>query len=345
MTPLSQQKEASSQKVSTPRTIGIVGLGAWGAALALYCDRIGHNVIAWHREGPHRDSIQKTRSFSVGKVLQQSIPDTLSITAEITECAHCDITIVALPASAWREVLPKLAKATLVVSATKGLEKSSRLTPLTFAHQTLGIARQRLCVLSGPSFATDLVHGTPISLVSASSSESNARIVAESLSSEAVRIYTSHDTLGVELGGILKNIISIAVGICDTLGYGPSTRAALVTRGLAEMMRIAAAWGADSQTLTGLSGLGDLVMTATDNQSRNRSIGLLLGEGKSLSEAITTLGATAEGVYSASLVLELAKTQGIEAPIVNLVVEVLNGALKPDELAHLLMTRPLKDEG
>lgn len=345
MTPLAQQRRVLSPRPTTPRSIGVVGLGAWGSALALYCNRIGHNVTAWHRQSPHTEGIHKTGALSIGKTLRQQVPETLAITTDIKECAKCDITIVALPASAWGEVLPKLTHATVIVSATKGLEKSSRTTPLTFAKQTVGISDEKLCVLSGPSFASDLVHGTPISLVSASSSESNAKSVAESLSSETVRIYTSHDTLGVELGGILKNIISIAVGICDSLGYGPSTRAALVTRGLSEMMRIATAWGADSQTLTGLSGLGDLVMTATDNQSRNRSIGLLLGEGKSLSEAITTLGATAEGVYSAPLVLEFAKTHGIEVPIVNLVVEVLNGTLKPDELAHLLMTRPLKNEG
>lgn len=345
MTPLAQQRQASSPNVSTPRSIGVVGLGSWGSALALYCNRLGHKVTAWHREGPHVETIHKTGSLTIGKTLRQPLPETLSITTDLTECANCDITIVALPASAWREVLPKLSDATVIVSATKGLEKISHTTPLTFAKQVVGIPEKNLCVLSGPSFASDLVHGTPISLVSASSSESNAKNVAESLSSETVRIYTSHDTLGVELGGILKNIISIAVGICDTLGYGPSTRAALITRGLSEMMRIATVWGADSQTLTGLSGLGDLVMTATDDQSRNRSIGLLLGEGKSISEAITTLGATAEGVYSAPLVLEFAKTHGIEVPIVDLVVEVLNGTLQPDELAHLLMTRPLKNEG
>lgn len=345
MTPLAQQKGASTTKASAPRSIGVVGLGAWGAALALYCHRIGHSVTAWHRAGLHSEAIQKSRLLSIGKIVQQPLPDTLSITTDLAQCARCDFTIIALPASAWQEVLPKLTDATILVSATKGIEKTSRATPLTFAQQTIGIPDQKLCVLSGPSFASDLVHSTPISLVSASSSESNAKQIAESLSSETVRIYTSHDTLGVELGGILKNIISIAVGICDTLGYGPSTRAALITRGLAEMMRIATAWGADSQTLTGLSGLGDLVMTATDDQSRNRSIGLLLGEGESLSDAITTLGATAEGVYSAPLVLEFAKTHGIEVPIVHLVVEVLNGTLKPDELAHLLMTRPLKDEG
>jgi glycerol-3-phosphate dehydrogenase (NAD(P)+) len=181
-------------------------------------------------------------------------------------------------------------------------------------------------------------------MVCASSSVEAGNAVAHLLSSDSVRIYSSTDPLGVELGGILKNIIAIAVGICDALGYGPSTRAALVTRGLAEMTRIATALGANPQTLTGLSGLGDLVMTSTDDQSRNRSVGLLLGGGKSLSEAITSLGSTAEGVYSAPLVTELAQKMSLEAPITEVVVQVLSGAIKPQEAAHQLMTRPLKAE-
>lgn len=327
-----------------PARIGVVGLGAWGSSLALYCTRIGHSVVAWHRPGAHSDEITASGTLSIGKNIREKLPAPLSLTPNVSDCASCDLTIVALPASAWREVVPKLKSASLIVSATKGLDKESQKTPLTFAAEEVGISADRLCVLSGPSFASDLFNGTPLSMVCASNSASAGNTVARTLSSNTVRIYSSTDTLGVELGGILKNIIAIAVGICDALGYGPSTRAALVTRGLAEMTRIATAWGANPQTLTGLSGLGDLVMTSTDNQSRNRSVGLLLGEGKTLSETIACLGATAEGVYSAPLVATLAKKMSVEAPIVDVVVQVLSGALKPQEAAHQLMTRPLKAE-
>jgi len=157
-------------------------------------------------------------------------------------------------------------------------------------------------------------------------------------------VYTSDDPLGVELGGILKNIVAIAVGISDGLSYGPSTRAALITRGLAEITRIASALGAKRQTLYGLSGLGDLVMTSTDDQSRNRTVGLRLGRGESLTDIVASLGATAEGVTSAPLVERLARDHQIEAPIVSGVVQVVQGALSPKDLAIALMTRPLKSE-
>jgi glycerol-3-phosphate dehydrogenase (NAD(P)+) len=168
--------------------------------------------------------------------------------------------------------------------------------------------------------------------------------VAKILSSSSVRVYVSNDPLGVELGGILKNVIAIAVGISDALGYGPSTRAALITRGLSEMTRVAVALGAQHQTLSGLSGLGDLVMTATDDQSRNRIVGLRLGRGEKLSEILSSLGSTAEGVLSAPIVETIAREKAVDAPIISLVVKVLRGEIAPKDLAATLMTRPLKGE-
>jgi glycerol-3-phosphate dehydrogenase (NAD(P)+) len=171
-----------------------------------------------------------------------------------------------------------------------------------------------------------------------------AQRVAQLLSGKTLRVYTSDDPRGVELGGILKNVVAIAVGISDGLAYGPSTKAALISRGLAEIMRIATALGAKQQTLYGLSGLGDLVMTSTDDQSRNRTVGLRLGRGESLAQIVASLGATAEGVSSAPLVERLANNHQIEAPIVSGVVKVIQGALSPSDLASKLMARPLKSE-
>jgi glycerol-3-phosphate dehydrogenase (NAD(P)+) len=267
----------------------------------------------------------------------------MTLTSNLSDCAGSDFTIVALPASAWSEVVPSLSSKVLI-SATKGLEKVSGLTPLSYAHTKLGIPPEKLCVISGPSFAADLVSGTPISLTAASSDATTAHQVAQLLASNALRLYTSTDPLGVELGGILKNIIAIAVAISDGLAYGPSTRAALIARGLAEMNRVATSLGADSHTIFGLSGLGDLVMTATDDQSRNRKVGLRLGRGEKLSAILASLHATAEGVYSAPLVEKLAASKGIETPIISGVVQVLNETMSPKDLAVHLMSRPIRSE-
>jgi glycerol-3-phosphate dehydrogenase (NAD(P)+) len=322
--------------------VAVIGLGAWGSALAHYCAGLGHRVTAWHKD-PH--AVAEMQSSKTLKVSGHSIalPANLTLTSSLADCSDADFTIVALPASAWSEVVPSLSTK-ILISATKGLEKTSGLTPLSYAHTRLGINPQKLCVISGPSFAADLVSGTPISVTAASSDSGTAHQVAQLLAGNALRVYTSSDPLGVELGGILKNIIAIAVAISDGLAYGPSTRAALISRGLAEMNRVATALGADSRTIFGLSGLGDLVMTATDDQSRNRKVGLRLGKGEKLSAIIASIHATAEGVYSAPLVEKLAASKGIETPIISGVVQVLNETMTPKELAAHLMSRPIRSE-
>jgi glycerol-3-phosphate dehydrogenase (NAD(P)+) len=322
--------------------VGVVGLGAWGTALALHCARQGHDVVAWKRDPADSQGLRVERSLCVAAT-PFTTPSNMRITSDLSECGGADFVIVALPASAWHDVVPGL-QAKILISATKGLERISGLTPLQYAHERLGRSAESLCVISGPSFASDVASGTPVSLTAGSTSDSTAQRVAQILSGKTLRVYTSDDPLGVELGGILKNIVAIAVGISDGLSYGPSTRAALITRGLAEITRIASALGAKQQTLYGLSGLGDLVMTSTDDQSRNRTVGLRLGRGESLTDIVASLGATAEGVTSAPLVERLAKDHQIEAPIVSGVVQVVQGALSPKDLAIALMSRPLKSE-
>ena len=322
--------------------VGVVGLGAWGTALALHCARQGHDVVAWHRDAKHVQELNAGSSLRVAATTSPK-PSTIRVTSELAEFGSADFVIVALPASAWHDVVPAL-EAKVLISATKGLEKTSGLTPLQYAHEHLGRSLESLCVISGPSFASDLAAGTPVSLTAGSTSDSMAQRVAQLLSGKTLRVYTSDDPRGVELGGILKNVVAIAVGISDGLAYGPSTKAALISRGLAEIMRIATALGAKQQTLYGLSGLGDLVMTSTDDQSRNRTVGLRLGRGESLAQIVASLGATAEGVSSAPLVERLANNHQIEAPIVSGVVKVIQGALSPSDLASKLMARPLKSE-
>jgi glycerol-3-phosphate dehydrogenase (NAD(P)+) len=324
------------------KKIAVVGLGAWGSALAVHCARLGHSVTAWSRDTSFVREINDTRQLKTAGIVV-TIPANLKATTNLADLEDADLTIVALPASAWGEVLPHL-KARTIVSATKGLEKHSSLTPLSFAHQRCGFAESSLAVLSGPSFASDLIAGRPLSVVVGSKSEQLALEVATSLSSPSLRVYTSHDPLGVELGGILKNVVAIVAGVSDSLGYGPSARAAIISRGLYEITTVAVALGAEERTLTGLSGLGDLIMTATEDQSRNRTVGLRLGKGEKLPDVIKALGSTAEGVSSAPLVLALAQKHNIPVPITEQVVRLMNGEIRATEVARALMTRPLKSE-
>lgn len=327
---------------STPRQIAIVGLGAWGTALALHCARLGHSVIAWSRDEGYVKNATNSNAITI-KGEHIALPSTLSLTSSLDDLSSAHFTIVALPARAWSDVIPRL-KASAIVSATKGVEKTTSTTPLSYAHNSAGIPKEKLAVISGPSFASDLTAGHPLSVVAGSVSEDLATMVATALSSSTFRVYTSTDPLGVELGGILKNIIAIIAGVSDSLGYGPSARAAVISRGLYEMTAIATALGAQARTLSGLSGLGDLVMTATEDQSRNRAVGLRLGKGEKLADVVTSLGATAEGVSSAPLVLEVATKRGVPAPLTEQVVKLMRGELQASEVAKNLMNRPLRSE-
>jgi len=322
--------------------IAVVGLGAWGAALALHCARQGHQVTAWHRDPEFIRSAQSSRSLA-WRGSSLALPDEITLTSKLSDCAPCEHCIVALPSGAWSEVAPSLNNR-ILISATKGIIASSEYTPLAYAQHALGRDPASLCVISGPSFASDLINQTPISLTAASISSDTAHSVSRLMHNNTFRVYTSTDPLGVELGGILKNIMAIAVGMSDGLLYGPSTRAALIARGLAEMTRVAVAFGAQQQTLFGLSGLGDLVMTATEDQSRNRMVGLRLGRGESLDAILNTRTSTAEGIASAPLIYAMITQKGISAPITEHVARVLDGSMTPRDMAASLMSRPVRSE-
>lgn len=322
--------------------IAVIGLGAWGTALALHALRRGFKVTGWNHDQGEVARLVSTRLLQHGAVTVP-IPGNLGITSDLSQTNDADITIVALPASAWAEVVPNV-RAKILVSATKGLEPTTASTPLQFAARQLSFESDALAVISGPSFASDLIAERPISVVAGSTSEKTATLVAEALSGNSFRVYTSADPLGVELGGILKNVIAIAAGVSDALNYGPSARAALIARGLSEMTRLATALGADSRTLFGLSGLGDLLMTATENQSRNRTVGLRLGAGEKIADITASLGSVAEGVSTAPLVQQLAAKAGIEVPITDHIVKLLCGEIAARDLAVALLARPLKSE-
>jgi glycerol-3-phosphate dehydrogenase (NAD(P)+) len=327
--------------------VAVIGLGAWGAALAQHLARNGYTVTAWARNADLIATLTTSRRharFTDGSPLLSNIQFT-NLLSDVYGCAYI---VLALPARALHQVieqllLPPVTPVTLI-SAIKGMEPHSQQTPLGYLRFVKSLKAHRHAVVSGPSFATDLYHGRPLSLVVAAREEATAQDTARLLMGPTVRTYTSIDPLGVELGGITKNVIALAAGVSDSLGYGPSARAGLITRGLSEMSRLAVALGADPKTLTGLAGLGDLIMTATEDQSRNRSIGLRLGEGLSLAEARNAVGSEAEGVSAAAHILKLANDHGVEMPITERVVRLINGEMNPKDLADELMARPMKSE-
>lgn len=317
--------------------VGVVGLGAWGSALLLHLARKGVPVIGLGRSIP-KDS----KEVQIGKTVFL-LPSFARITNDPDDLKNIETLVVALPAKAL-STLDIPPNTTLVVSATKGLEPNTLLTPLDYFARHKGKSADTCCTLSGPSFAADLAAERPISVVAASSNLTCAEKVVDLFITSAMRVYSSDDPVGVEFGGILKNIIAVAAGVSDSLGLGPSGRAALITRGLAEITRLAVALGAKPTTLAGLSGLGDLIMTASDDQSRNRSVGLRLGKGETIEEITASLGSVAEGVATAPLALRLAQERGIQTPICEHVVLLLTRKITPQEMVSSLMQRPRKKE-
>lgn len=327
------------------KKITVLGLGNWGTALAEHYARNGHAVTGWCREPEIAAGINSKKinpvCFSGTK-----LSDDLLATNDLNKAlSGCDVVVVALPASVWGTFFKpeNFNRKLRYVSAAKGLVPGEHFTPLKLLT-SLGAPAESLAVLSGPSFASDVIGNKPCGIVSASASESFASELAELTASKNLRVYTSTDPLGVELGGILKNVIAVAAGVVDGLQLGDSARAGIITRGLAEMMRLAATLGADPQTLCGLAGLGDLVMTATCDQSRNRTVGVRLGKGETLDHIIKTLGSVAEGVKTAPLVHSLAKKFGVEMPITDHVNLLLMGQKQPHEMAGMLLGRPIKSE-
>jgi glycerol-3-phosphate dehydrogenase (NAD(P)+) len=325
----------------------VLGLGAWGTALAHHLSFINSvRVVGWSRNQSLVDEIKTKRTNSKyfgNKVLSSSFLVTSSLKEAITDVEYI---LVALPSVALKEIMPEavnlLCDKAIVISGVKGLCGSGK-TALQHLESILPHQKHTLAALSGPCFASDLINQVPVSLVAASLDTQVATSIASIFSNSSMRVYQSNDTVGVELGGVLKNIIALAAGVSDGLGFGVSTRAALITRGLAEMTRFAVSLGAKRETLSGLSGLGDLVMTATSDQSRNRSFGLLIGQGNSVSN-LRARQITVEAVNSLSQVIDLAVTQGVEMPIAVTLAKLLEGVVTPNQAVTYLVERPQKSE-
>lgn len=337
--------------------ISILGAGAWGTALAVQAAQSGHEVLLWARDGAACAAMAQSRR-NMRYLPEAQLPGALMLGSDLPAAvAHAQadergLIVVATPMAALRAMLAGLPDGARVLWLCKGFEAGSGL----LGHEIAREVRPRLAagILSGPSFAQEVAAGQPTALVAASSDAALAQLAVEAFHSERLRVYTSADPAGVEVGGAVKNVMAIAVGIADGLGQRPggpgallpglNARAALITRGLAEMLRLGLALGARTETFMGLSGIGDLVLTATGDLSRNRRVGLGLAADKPLAQILAELGHVAEGVYSAPTVLARAAALGVEMPITAAVVEVLDGRLSPVGAVELLMGREAKSE-
>jgi glycerol-3-phosphate dehydrogenase (NAD(P)+) len=332
--------------------IGIIGAGAWGTAIAIVLGRgHRHQVTLWAYEKEVRDSIDSTRTNSVFLPGQQ-IPDTVRSTGDFAEALSvAEVVVTAMPSHHCRrlfqQMVPHLQPDTLIVSATKGLEQTTLLRMSEVICQVAGEGQIscRVGAMSGPTFAAEVARGDPTAITIASRDTELATIVQREFSDPSFRVYTNEDVAGVELGGSLKNVIAIAAGVCHGLNLGHNSVAALITRGLTEITRLAVACGGNAETLAGLAGLGDLVLTCTGALSRNRSVGVELGRGRKLSEIIASMhGMVAEGVFTTNAAVQLAKARRVEMPITEQMHAVLNEGKTPRDAIQTLMTRTSKRE-
>jgi glycerol-3-phosphate dehydrogenase (NAD(P)+) len=331
--------------------IAIIGAGAWGTALSVVAGRKGfHEVRLWAYEKEVRDSIEARRINDLFLSGQQ-VPGTVAVTNNFADALRgAEIVISVMPSHHCRRLFeqmrPFLREEMLFVSATKGIEDKTHLRMSEIITQILSPQfAPRIGALSGPTFAKEVARGDPTAIAIASSDAECAQIVQQALGDPRFRLYTNDDVIGVELGGSLKNVIAIAAGVCDGLGFGHNSVAALITRGLAEMTRLVMACGGHRETMAGLAGLGDLVLTCTGSLSRNRTVGVELGRGRQLPEIIAGMhGMVAEGVLTTHAALGLAKARGVEMPITEQMQAILNNGKPPQDAIHELMTRSAKSE-
>ena len=330
--------------------IAVLGAGAWGTALAVNASRNpDHTVSLWLRDTRQADALRSERA-NARYLPGVSFPDALSLRDGplAGAVAGQDLVVLATPMAALRGLLAALLPSPVpLVWLCKGFELPVDGATGAMGHEIhaqLASGLQpaesaRFGVLSGPSFAQEVARGQPTALVAASGDAAVRDTLVQAFHGPALRVYAGDDVVGVEVGGAVKNVMAIATGLCDGLALGLNARAALITRGLAEMTRLGLALGARVETFMGLSGLGDLVLTATGDLSRNRKVGLLLAEGRTLDEAVASLGHVAEGVYSARTVVQRARELGVDMPIAESVVALLDGQMRPAEAVVALMGR------
>ncbi len=329
--------------------IAIIGAGAWGTALSIVLGRQKrHSVRLWVHEEQVRENIVATRTNSLF-LPDYRLPDSVVVTGSTAKALEgAEFVLSAVPSqycrAVFEELSPHLRPAVPLVSATKGLEQITLLR-MTEVIGAVTCGKCRVGALSGPSFAAEVARGDPTALAIASRDPDLGAAVQREFSDGSFRIYRNDDVAGVELGGSLKNIIAIAAGVCHGLGLGHNSIAALITRGLAEMTRLVAACGGRSETMAGLAGLGDLVLTCTGELSRNRAVGVELGRGRQLPEIIAGMhGQVAEGVFTTNAAMQLARDKSVEMPITEQMHAILNAGKPPRQAIQELMAREFKSE-
>jgi glycerol-3-phosphate dehydrogenase (NAD(P)+) len=338
---------AGESRSAAAGRIAVVGAGSWGTALAVQFARGGHQTVLWGRDGATIGRIQRDRS-NQRYLPGVPFPESLQVTSALASALDgAGFVVLAVPSHGFRETLEAICGSEVPLQglawATKGIELETGLLP----HQVVAdVISENLstAVLSGPTFAAEVGAGLPSAMTIASVSESYARHLAEAISSDSFRAYLSSDIVGVEVGGAAKNVYAIGAGISDGLGFGANTRIALITRALAEMTRFGVALGANRETFTGLAGLGDLVLTSTDDQSRNRRFGLMLARGATVDDALASIGQVVEGYFAAMSVHRVAAKLAVEMPIIDQIYRVLYESLDAQSAVAALMRRPIMKE-
>lgn len=328
--------------------VAVLGAGAWGTAFASLTANAGSEAILWTRDAEVVADIRDTR---VNRAYhpQLSLPDTVSATTDVRQAlAHADFVVLAIPAqtlrtnlSQWASEFPSTA---VVVSLLKGVEVGTHLRMSEVIHEVANVPRERIAVVSGPNLASEIAAGQPAATTIACTDESVAERVQRVCGGSTFRPYTTDDVIGTEIGGAAKNVVAVAAGIGIGMGFGENAQSALMTRGLAEIARLGVALGADPMTFSGLAGMGDLVATCGSPLSRNRTLGVNIGQGMSVAEAIAATKGTCEGFETSRGVLALGDDHGVDLPITRQIVEVLHHGASPREMLAKLMARDMKSE-
>jgi glycerol-3-phosphate dehydrogenase (NAD(P)+) len=326
------------------KTIALLGAGSWGTAIAIQLAQLGQPVLLWGHDPQHVARMNKERA-NHRYLPKVPFPKNLSAVADLNHCLrHAHVVIIAVPSHAFADVLQQMTTAPQGLAwLTKGIDPESKHLLHELVAQRFGPTLPT-AMISGPSFAQEVAHHLPTALTLASTNSSYQNELHQLIHHHHIRAYLTDDLIGVQLCGAVKNILAIACGLSDGLGYGANARAALITRGLAEMSRLGLRYGARQETFLGLAGVGDLVLTCTDNQSRNRRFGLLLGQGVASDKAEEQIGQVVEGKHNAAQIGALAQRQGVEMPICEQINALLNQQITPTQVVHHLMSRPAREE-
>ena len=327
--------------------ISLLGCGTWGSAISQTLAENGHLVFVWHYDSDSLNLMSASRKHP--KINNFYFHENITFEKNIERCiSKSNLVVVAVPSHAVRELMNDSYKyytgKTILINLSKGLENNTLKTMSEVILEVSGIDKKKIVSLYGPSHAEEVLKGFPTTLVSASIDDKTSILIQDVFSSDVLRIYTNNDLKGVELGGSLKNVIAIATGICDGIGFGDNTKAALLTRGMAEITRLGTSMGAKESTFSGLSGIGDLIATCLSEHSRNRHVGEEIGKGKSLSKILDDMDMVAEGVKTTRSVFDLSKKYNLDMPISEGVYKILFDNENPKSIVSELMNRDLVDE-